>query len=164
MKTWRLVSGILSMVMFLIISFQSCAVGFVNAVEENKEDTSGAGGIVVAFLLLVAGIVSTVFWRKDSKGGDITLIILFGLAALFGFGNQGTFSDLVIWSSWALFCAVMAAIACYKHSKAKDETPSGFVAPPQATDQNAPMNKFCKNCGTPLHGGAEFCPKCGSAQ
>ena len=27
------------MVMFLIISFQSCAVGFVNAVEENKEDT-----------------------------------------------------------------------------------------------------------------------------
>ena len=41
MKIWRLVSGILSMISFLIITFQSCAVGFVNAIEElraKKED------------------------------------------------------------------------------------------------------------------------------
>ena len=118
MKIWRLVSGILSMVSFLIITFQSCAVGFVNAVENNKDDTSGAGGILVAFGLLISGIVATVLWKKKNKGGDIALIVLYGLTALMGFANQGTFGDLVVWSSWALVCAIMAAIALVLNSRA----------------------------------------------
>lgn len=117
MKIWRLVSGILSMVLFLIISFQSCAVGLVNAVEDNNNDTSGAGGVFVAFGLLVSGIVATALWKKNSKGGDIALIVLYGLTAIMGYANQGTFGDLVVWASWALICAIMAAIALVLHSK-----------------------------------------------
>ena len=111
MKIWRLVSGILSIVSFFIITFQSCAAGLLNAVEKNNNDTSAAGGIIVAIGLLVAGIVATALWKEKNKGRDIALIVLNGLTALVGFANQGVFSDLVIWSSWALICAIMAAIA-----------------------------------------------------
>lgn len=33
MKTWKLVSGILSTVIFLVVIFQSCAAGIVDAIE-----------------------------------------------------------------------------------------------------------------------------------
>lgn len=32
MKTWKLVSGILSIVLFLVVAFQSCAAGVVDAI------------------------------------------------------------------------------------------------------------------------------------
>ena len=147
MKIWRLVSGILSMVVFLIVTFQSCAVGLVNAVEENKDDTSGAGGIFVAFGLLIAGIVATALWKNKSKGGDIALIILYGLTALIGFGNQGTFGDLVVWSSWAWICAIMAAIALILHSRTRNNEDVEYVAPQVASNFVSNLaKKECPNC------------------
>ena len=100
MKIWRLISGILSMVSFLIITFQSCATGVVNVLEDNNHDTSDVAGFFVALGLLVAGTVATILWKNASKGGDISLIVIYGLTALLGFVNLGTFSDLAIWSSW----------------------------------------------------------------
>ena len=44
MKTWKLVSGILSMILFVIVTFQSCAAGVANSLEANGE-TSGSAGI-----------------------------------------------------------------------------------------------------------------------
>ena len=111
MKVWRLVSGILSMVMFFIVSFQSCATGVVNALDDNSQDTSDAAGFLVAIGLLVAGILSTVFRKNQSKGGSISLVVVYGLTALMGFANQGTFSDLIVWSFWALICAILAAVS-----------------------------------------------------
>ena len=37
MKTWKLVSGILSIVLFVLVTFQSCAAGLSNALQENGE-------------------------------------------------------------------------------------------------------------------------------
>ena len=74
-------------------------------------------GFFVALGLLVAGTVATILWKNASKGGDISLIVIYGLTALLGFVNLGTFSDLAIWSSWALFCAIMAGVALYLHSQ-----------------------------------------------
>lgn len=111
MKTWKLVSGILSMVMVLMITLQSCAALLHSVLKNNEDDTSGGAGILVALLLLVAGIVSTALWKNKGMGGDVALTILFGFAALLGFANQGIFKDLVLWSSWALFCAIMAVVS-----------------------------------------------------
>ena len=49
MKTWKLVLGILSIVLFVVVSFQSCAAGLGNALSENGE-SSGSGGIFVAMI------------------------------------------------------------------------------------------------------------------
>ena len=83
MKTWKLVSGILSIVLFFMVAFQSCAAGLSNSLSETGE-VSGSAGIIVAIMLLAGGIVS-IATRKGSKGGNIALIVLFGIATFFGY-------------------------------------------------------------------------------
>lgn len=109
MKTWKLVSGILSIILFVFVAFQSCAAGTLNTLEGNGE-VSGSAGLFVAIMLLAGGIVS-VATRKGSKGGNIALIVLFGIGALLGLTMGGSFGDLVIWGGWCLICAVLAVVA-----------------------------------------------------
>lgn len=110
MKTWKLVSGILSIILFVVVSFQSCAVGISNTLEENG-GTSGSVGIIVAILMLSGGIVSIASRKSIKKGGNIALVILFGLAALMGLSGNENYSDLVIWSVWCLINAILAIVA-----------------------------------------------------
>lgn len=110
MKTWKLVSGIISMVLFAVIEFQSCAAGVVNALEDNG-GSSGTVGFLCGILMLVGGIVSTTTRKSEGKGGNIALIVIFGLTALIGFAGYGNYSDLVVWSVWALINAVLAIVA-----------------------------------------------------
>mgnify|MGYP004643873067 FL=1 len=123
MKVWKLVSGILSIVLFVFVSFQSCAAGLSNALEANGE-ASGTAGIMVAVFMLAGGIVSITTRKAQGKGGNIALIILFGIAALVGFTNYGSYSDLAIWSGWCLINAVLAVIAMITGKK-KIEDGSG---------------------------------------
>ncbi len=118
MKNWKLVSGIISIVLFAFVMFQSCAAGVSNSLEENGE-VGGSAGFIVAVMLLAAGIVSIVT-RKGSKGGNIALIILYGLGALCGFTMAGSYSDLNIWAGWCLICAVIAVVALVKMKKVPD--------------------------------------------
>ena len=117
MKTWKLVSGILSIVLFLVVTFQSCAAGLGNAIAENGE-SSGSAGLLVAIMMLCGGIVSIATRKSEGKGGNIALIVLFGIAAIVGFILAGSFSDLYIWSAWCLINAVIAIIAMIKNRSA----------------------------------------------
>ncbi|HBI62531.1 MAG TPA: hypothetical protein DDY31_15195 [Lachnospiraceae bacterium] len=117
MKTWKLVSGILSIVLFVVVSFQSCAAGIGNALADNGE-ASGSGGIIVAILMLSGGIVSIATRKSEGKGGNIALVILFGIAALVGFMLAGSFADLNIWAAWCLINAVLAIVSMVKGNKA----------------------------------------------
>lgn len=65
MKTWKLISGILSIVLAAFVLFQSMAVGLGNSLSENGE-TSGSAGFLVAILLIAAGITAIVV-RKALK-------------------------------------------------------------------------------------------------
>ena len=116
MKIWKLVSGILSIVFFVLVAFQSCAAGLSNALQDNGE-ISGSAGIIVAIFMLAGGIVSIVTRNSEGKGGNIALIILFGLAALIGFANHGSYADLTVWSGWCLLNAILAVVAIVKTKK-----------------------------------------------
>jgi FtsH-binding integral membrane protein len=118
MKVWKLVSGILSCILFALVTFQSCAAGIANTLEDNGE-VSGSAGIVVAILMLAGGIVSIATRKSKKNGGNIALIVLFGLAALMGFANYGSYSDLAIWSGWCLINAVLAVVAILMNRKNK---------------------------------------------
>lgn len=113
LSTWKLVSGILSMVLFLLVSFQSCAAGLGNAIMNNGE-SSGSGGIVLAILMLSGGIVSVSTRKSMGNGGNIALIVLFGLASLIGFATAGSYTDLNVWAFWCLINAVLAIVAMIK--------------------------------------------------
>lgn len=117
MRIWKLVSGILSMILFIFVTFQSCAAGVSNALEGNEE-VSGTAGILVAVLMLAGGIVSVVTKNMTKKGGNIALVILFGLAAAIGFACYGSYSDLAIWSGWCLINAFLAIVAIITTKKA----------------------------------------------
>ena len=110
MKIWKLVAGILSIVLTLIVVLQSCAAGVVEAVEDSG-GSSGGSGIIVAVLMLAGGIVSIATRKSEGKGGNIALIILFGLAAIIGFTGAGIYQDLMVWAAWCLINAVLAVVA-----------------------------------------------------
>ncbi len=116
MKTWKLVSGILSIVLFAFVSFQSCAAGIGNTLAENGE-VSGSAGLIVSIALLAGGIVS-IATRNRPKGGNIALIVLFGIGAICGYTMAGSFADLTIWATWCLLCAVLAVVSLIKGKKA----------------------------------------------
>ena len=107
MKTWKLVSGILSIVLFIMVAFQSCAVGIGNTLGETGE-VGGSAGIIVAIMLLAGGIVS-IATRKGGKGGNIALIVLFG------YGLAGSYSDLYIWATWCLINVILAIVSLVKN-------------------------------------------------
>lgn len=113
MKTWKLVSGILSTVLFLVVMFQSCAAGVVDAIE-GQGGTSGGAGMLTGILMLAGGIVSIATRKSSGKGGDIALIVLYGLAALIGFAGYGVYADLIFWSLWCLVCAALAIVSMLK--------------------------------------------------
>jgi hypothetical protein len=114
MKTAKLVIGIISIVLFIIILFQSCATGVVNAIEGN-DDVSGSAGLLLAFAMLIAGIIGIA--ARKSKGGGITAGIFYVVAALIGFANLGTFADLVVWSVVSLAFGIVFIIGSVKMKK-----------------------------------------------
>ncbi len=121
MKIWKLVSGIISIVLFAFVTFQSCAAGVANALAENGE-SSGSAGIVVAIMLLAGGIVSIAV-RNGGKGGNIALIVIFIIPAIIGFSMAGSYVDLNIWAGWCALNAVLAVVDIFvnKNNKTQEE-------------------------------------------
>ena len=108
MKTARVIIGIISIVLCVVVFFQSFFVGVGTALTNDTTDTSAGGGTFLAIFLLIAGIVSIA--TKKSKGGGITAGILYLLAALIGFTNKGSFGDLIVWSILCLIFGVILLI------------------------------------------------------
>ena len=118
MKIWKLISGIMSIVLSVFVVIQSGIAGLSNALEENGE-SGGSAGLFLAILMLTGGIVSIVVHNKQSKGPNIALIVLYGIAAALGFGFAGSYGDLNIWAGWCLICAVFALISMFLKKKDK---------------------------------------------
>lgn len=112
-STGRLVLGILAIVLFAFIAFQSCAAGLGNALEES-DSISGSSGLFLSIFMLVGGIVSVATRKSCKKGGLIACAILFAVAALMGATSWGSdYSDLDVWTivcliytAFYIFCAI----------------------------------------------------------
>lgn len=108
------VIGIVSIVLFALISFQSCAAGVGNALENNKT-ASGSAGFILAVCMLVAGIIAII--SKYSKGMTITSIVFYAIGGLIGICNIGIFKDLQIWS---ILSFIFAALLIFHIIKNKE--------------------------------------------
>ena len=91
MKTSKLVVGIISIVLSILVALQSCAAGLSNALESNGE-VSGTAGVLLAISFLVAGIVA-ICTRNGGKGGYVSagFYVFFGLIAMM---MAGSYADL----------------------------------------------------------------------
>jgi hypothetical protein len=120
MKTVKLIVSIVSMVVFIIVVFQSCATGVVNVLE-GSDDVSGSAGMLLAFAMLIGGIVGIA--TRKSKGGGITAGAFYLIGAIIGFANLGTFGDLIVWSVLALVFGLLFIVGSIMMKKpAKDES------------------------------------------
>lgn len=114
MKTTKLVLGIISIVLFILVSFQSCAAGLGNALSDSGE-VSGTAGILLAFCMLIAGIVG--ICTRKSKGGGIVAGIFYLIGGLLGITNYGSFSDLAIWSVLCFIFGIVFILGSLKMKK-----------------------------------------------
>ncbi|MCR5706483.1 MAG: hypothetical protein K6G48_06790 [Acholeplasmatales bacterium] len=105
MKALRLTLGIISIVLFVLILFQSCAAGVVEAIEEDSESTASGSGVIVAILMLATGITA-ICTRKGVIGGYVCGI-LYLLAGAIGIAGHGMYEDLIIWSVLSLIFGVV---------------------------------------------------------
>lgn len=117
MRTAKLILGILSLVLFIVIMLQSCAVGVVNSIDDNTSDLSGGGGTLLAFIMLIAGIIGVV--ARDSRTGSLVAGIFYLVGALIGFVSLGTYGDLVVWSVVSLAFGVVFVISALRMEKVR---------------------------------------------
>lgn len=115
MKTTKLVIGILSIILSLIILFQSCAAGLVNSVAQNNK-SDGTGGMILAVCFLVAGITAVATRKPKSKGGYVAggFYVAGGLIA---FASAGIFKDLYVWGTLAIAFGLVFIIGDYLSNK-----------------------------------------------
>jgi len=116
MKVAKLVLGILTIVLSLVVTLQSCAAGVSNALQENGS-SSGSAGLFVSMLMLSGAIVMIATRNSKGKGGSVAGVIIFGLAALVAYPNSSTYGDLVVWGTLCLILAVINLIAAVKTKK-----------------------------------------------
>ncbi len=112
MKTAKLVLGILSIVFSVLVLFQSCAAGILDTVQGTS---AGSMGLIVGILMLAAGIVNIA--TRNSKGGSITCVVMFGLAGLIGVTMYDYYSDLQIWGGFCLIVCVVNIISLFTQFK-----------------------------------------------
>lgn len=96
--TGKLIIAIISMVLFLIVSLQSCAAGLGNAISDNGSH-SGTSGFLCALFLLIGGIITLTTRTAKGNGGIITAIVFYWLGALLTAGTGETYPDLPVWGS-----------------------------------------------------------------
>lgn len=116
MKTAKLVMGIVSIVLTFLVMFQSCAAGLGEAIVD-EGGTSGGAGMLVALVMLIAGIVVIV--TRHSKGGTIFCAVLYALAGIIGVTSSGIFADLVIWGGLCLIFAAICVVSAIQLGKVK---------------------------------------------
>jgi len=112
----RLIISILSMVLCVIIAFQSCAAGLSNAMQENGA-TSGTSGMMLAFCMLLAGIIGAV--TRNSKSQIVTMIPagFYWFGTLLTFGTGSTYGDLPVWGGFSFVFGLVFVIAGLKMKK-----------------------------------------------
>ena len=130
MKTTKLIIGISSIVLTFLILFQSCAATVGDALSD-EGGTSGFAGILVALMMLIAGIVAIA--ARTSRGGSIFCTVLYALAGLLGVTMHGIYSDLQVWGVLCLIFALIFLISVIRQKKVSSAEPK--EAPKQDSAQ-----------------------------
>lgn len=120
MKTGKLVVGILSCVLFIFIVLQSCAAGAAEVLG-GSDGGSGSAGLLTAFCMLAAGIVSIATHNTIHGRGSIAAAVFYALAGVIGICLHGIYEDLIIWGA---LCLIFAVLEIIFYSKGKTSTPA----------------------------------------
>ena len=110
MKTWKLVSGILSIMFSIMMLYDIDYLRRIYALTD-QDSTSLAFGFLASLVLLACGIVSISVKNSKDNGGNVALIIMFGICILIG-RSMSVFTDTFLWMTWCAVCAGIALASC----------------------------------------------------
>lgn len=114
----KLIIGIFSILLSVIVGFQSCVAGVGEALTASDSNGGGAG-LILGFFMLAAGII-TIATRK-SKGGTITSIIIYLLGGIVALVNPSEiYGDLKVWMAVAFIFAALLIISLFMKNKNDD--------------------------------------------
>lgn len=116
MKTFKLVTGILSIVLFIFVLFQSCTLQLFSDMS-GMGNTDGVSGAIVAICLIVGGIVGIATRNAPGRSGSIVCAIFYFLGAIVGLTCAGIFKDLQIWAVISLAFGILYVISAIKPQK-----------------------------------------------
>lgn len=100
----RISIGVISIIISVIVFFQSMAAGLVNSIEQNGE-SGGSGGFLLFLLMLTSGII--ILAAKKSKGAQITSSVFLLVGGLIALLLAGGYGDLYIWGIVSIVFAVL---------------------------------------------------------
>ena len=112
----RMIIGILSIVLFLIIAFQSCAAGASNMLS-NSGELSGSAGLLTAICFFVGGLVGLLTRNSQKKGGPIASCVFYWFSFFLSRMFSGSFTDLRIWGVLGFLFGTVFLIAAMKTKK-----------------------------------------------
>ena len=125
MKVVKIIIGIISIILTIIVFFQSCAVTIKDVLADEGGTGDGTIGIIAAIFMLLAGIIATTAW--NSRGGSIACTFFYTLAGIFTVTLQGD-SEPKVWGAvcfgFAAFFLMDAIIFNNKNSKKDNRAPS----------------------------------------
>lgn len=105
-STGRLVLGIIAIVLFVLIAFQSCAAGVGNALDDS-DSFSGSSGFILSLFMLAGGITGVATRKSLKKSGLIACGVLFVIGAVMGATSWNSdYSDLKVWTVVSILYAV----------------------------------------------------------
>ena len=126
-STGKLILGIVSILFFLIIGLQSCAVGIGNALSSSGE-ISGSFGFLVGLFMCIAGIVGIATRNSIKTSGSIAACVLYWIAAFMAYVGAGSYADLKIWGFISLAFGFIFLLSIMDSRKSKIiSTAAAFV-------------------------------------
>ena len=96
----RIASGIISIIVALIILFQSFSASIVGNLVDESLAVAGAGGLWIAILLIFAGAFAFKLPRVAAYFSVIAALMSFPLA------ENSTYKDLYVWGGIALLVTI----------------------------------------------------------
>ena len=99
--------GVVTIMLFLVVEFNSCAVNLANSLGGIKK-VDGTAGMILGLFMLVGGIIS--LCSKVYRGRIIAAIIFYCAAGVIGYYNINSYHEIKIWMLFNAGFAVMLLI------------------------------------------------------
>lgn len=107
----KLVIGIFSIILFVLVMLQACAVTSIGVFVSEETAAGGLIGVMVAFLMLAAGIVG-ITTRTKPRGGLVASAMWF-IAAFMGFAASSVYGDMSVWGFLALVFGIVYFVSTF---------------------------------------------------
>lgn len=111
MKIWKIVSGIISLlIMLIILNSGYSMIDYANEYGVPVYEEIGFSHMAIGIFLFPLGIVSLVTAFRNNKGCNIAIVVLGLFAMYFGYFESKLSFGGIVCATWSLACVIVAII------------------------------------------------------